>query len=162
MTSTSVCAAVRDIFHVFAAAFLSNNRFSVFPFQSFLHGLQYSDLCHFLLAAKSLSNTHTHTHTHTNNWVCLDIRDHVPSMYACMYVLSRLCASVHGRVQSLSRHSSILPPRRSVCWILAQQWTPDKRVNRVSVSTVARDSGSYFKRLFIGYCTAVRGDKNHL
>lgn len=130
--------------------------FLFFPFRPFLHELQYSDLCHFLLAAKSLSNTHT------NNQVCLDIHDHGPSTHACMYVASRLCENVHGRVQSLSRHSSILPPRRSVCRILAQRWTPDKSVNRVSVSTVARDSGSYFKRLFIRYCAAVRGDKNHL
>ena len=84
MTSTSVCAAVRDIFHVFAAAFLSNNRFSVFPFQSFLHGLQYSDLCHFLLAAKSLSNTHTHTHTQTTECVWIFVTMCPVCMHACM------------------------------------------------------------------------------
>lgn len=39
---------------------------------------------------------------HTQPSVCLDIRDRVLGMFACKYVVSRVCASVLGRVHSLS------------------------------------------------------------
>lgn len=77
---------------------------------------------------------------HTQPSVCLDIRDRVLGMFACKYVVSRVCASVLGRVHSLSTDT------RLSCdgfWPSGEFLI---KVNHVSVSTVAEASGLLFQK----------------
>lgn len=98
----------------------------------------------------------------------MDIRDRVLGKYACTYVctylvvVSWVCASVRRRVHSLSTDTrlSFHPDAGRDGFRLSGEFLI--KVNHVSVSTVAHDSESYFKRHFIRYRAAGRGDKNHL
>lgn len=148
MTSTSVCTFVKNIF---VRPFLHPTIDFPFSFSSWASILIFPAACQV-------------SQTYTQRWVCLDICDCVLGIYACMYmtVVSRICASVHRCVHSLSTDSHLSFYSDTPC---DGFWPDDEfliKVNDVSVSTVADDSGSYFKRHFIRYRAAARRDKNHL
>lgn len=132
----------------------SHSRLSLFFFLTGLDTLTSVISC----CLPSLSNTHTTLSVFGYSGPCVG--------YVCMHVCNcgfpRVCASVHRRVHSLSTDTHLSFHPDTPCDGFWPNGEFLIKVNHVSVSTVADDSGSYFKRHFIRYRAAVRGDKNHL